>query len=354
MTVEKTAFGQTKSGKTAELYTITNKQKMNIAISSFGGAIQKIGIPTARGEVDVVLGYDDVTGYENQTTYIGSILGRVANRIGEGKFTLNGREYNLYKNNGNNHLHGGKVGFDKKIWSVLVEDDDKIKLSYVSPDGEEGYPGELTVSVTYRLVECNTLIVEYKARTTKDTLCNLSNHSYFNLAGYASGSVGKQLVQLFADSYTVFDKESVPHGKIAAVSGTALDLRKPTIIDKGWDADFTPIKNAGGYDQNFVVPEYNGNLKKIAKAYSEKTGISMTVSTTMPGFQFYTANFLDATMTGKNNVPLAKRTGFCLESQYFPNAINVPSFITPILRKGNVYEATTAYHFDVNGCNINK
>ena len=347
MAIEKCSFGRTTDGRAAELYTMKNKNGMEVSISTFGGAVQKILIPTKKGNIDVVLGYDDVSGYEKQDTYIGSLIGRVGNRIAKGRFILNGKEYKLYINNGNNHLHGGKVGFDKKIWTTQAENDNEIKLSYISQDGEEGYPGELSVCVSYKLVGCNTLIIDYRAHTTKDTLCNLTNHSYFNLSGYASGNVGEQTVQLFAKEYTSADRESIPHGEILPVKGTPLDLREAKPMKAGWDADFETIKDAGGYDHNFVVPEYNGNLKKIAKAHSDKTGISMTVFTTLPGFQFYTGNYLDPKVKGKNNTPLERRSGYCFESQYFPNAINVSSFVTPILRAGNVYRATTAYHFDV-------
>ena len=346
MGIEKCSFGKTSAGQAAELYTISNKNGMKISASSFGGAIQKIVIPAKDKTVDVVLGYDDAAGYEKQDTYIGSLIGRVGNRIEKGHFILNGREYNLYLN-GHNHLHGGKVGFDKKIWNIQPLSDNELKLSYVSPDGEEGYPGELTVCVKYKLTDCNTIILEYTARTTKDTLCNLTNHSYFNLSGYDGGNIGDQTVQLFVDEYTAADKDSIPHGEISSVKGTPFDLHEAKPMKDGWDADFQTIQDAGGYDHNFVVPEYNGNMKKIAKAHSNKTGISMTVYTTLPGFQFYTGNYLDPKVKGKNGVPMERRSGYCFESQYFPNAINVPSFLTPILRAGNIYKATTAYHFDV-------
>lgn len=347
MTVTKSSFGRTSDGEAADLYTLTNKNKMSVSISSFGGAIQKILIPTAQKDVDVVLGYDDVSGYEKRIAYIGSIIGRVGNRIEKGRFTLNGKEYNLYLNNNGNHLHGGKVGFNKKMWEVKEVSNSEIQLSYTSPDGEEGYPGELAVFVNYRLVPCNTLMVTYRAYTTKDTLCNLTNHSYFNLSGYDSGEVGDQTVQLFADAYTATDEKLIPHGEIIKVDGTPMDLRKPKAIKDGWDSDYEAIKVAGGYDHNFVVPEYNGNTKVIAKAHSNKTNITMTVMSNLPGFQFYTGNSLKAEMHGKNDVPLARRTGYCFETQYFPNAVNVPSFITPILRAGNIYKAGVSYHFDV-------
>ncbi|WP_196604070.1 aldose epimerase family protein [Pectinatus haikarae] len=346
MTIEKCSFGQTSDGKAAELYTITNKNGMQVAVSTFGGAVQKILVPTENGKIDVVLGYDNVSGYEGQDTYIGSLIGRVGNRIEKGRFILEGKEYNLYLNNGKNHLHGGKVGFDKKIWTVESADNNKIRLSYVSADKEEGYPGELSIYVSYKLTECNTLILDYKAHTTKDTLCNPTNHSYFNLSGYDSGNVGEQTVQLFADEYTAADKDSIPHGEILPVKGTPFDLHEARPIKNGWDADFETIREAGGYDHNFVVPEYNGNLKKIARTHSNKTNISMTVYTTLPGFQFYTGNYLDLAVKGKKNTPMEKRSGYCFESQYFPNAVNIPSFVTPVLRAGNIYKSTTAYHFD--------
>ncbi|WP_196593654.1 aldose epimerase family protein [Pectinatus sottacetonis] len=346
MGVEKNFFGKIADGRSVVLYTITNKNGMKVSVSSFGGAIQKIVVP-AKKPIDVVLGYDTAAEYENQDTYIGSLIGRMGNRIEKGKFTLNGINYNLFTNNGENHLHGGKIGFDKKIWDAAIISDNEIKLSYTSLDGEEGYPGELKVSVSYKLVECNTLLLEYQARTTKDTLCNLTNHSYFNLSGYDSGNAGDQLVQLFVDEYTATDKNSIPHGEILSVKGTPFDLQTAKPIKNGWDAEFQTIQEAGGYDHNFIVPEFNGNMKKIARAHSNETGISMTVFTTLPGFQFYTGNYLNPKVKGKDGVPLERRSGYCFESQYFPNAVNVPSFITPILRKGNIYKASTAYHFTV-------
>lgn len=346
MSIEKSSFGTTSEGKAVELYTISNKNGMKAAISTFGGAVQKIIIPAKNGEVDVVLGYDDATGYEQQDTYIGSLIGRVGNRIEKGHFSLNGKEYDLYINNGKNHLHGGKTGFDKKLWQAKTIHDNEVQLSYISPDGEENYPGELSVTVSYKLTDCNTLVLEYYARTTKDTLCNLTNHSYFNLAGYASGNVGEQTVQLLVDEYTAADSESIPHGEILSVKGTPFDLRVAKPMQAGWDDKFATIQEAGGYDHNLVVPEYNGNVKKVAVAHSDKTAISMSVFTDLPGFQFYSGNYLDPKVKGKNNVPMARRSGYCFESQYFPNAVNIPAFVSPILRKDNVYKTTTAYHFD--------
>lgn len=345
MSVKESFFGRISTGKNINLYTITNKNGMTVSISSFGGAITNIIIPTAAKPVDIVLGYDNAQAYERQDTYIGSLIGRVCNRIEKGHFVLNNQTYDLYTN-GHNHLHGGKIGFDKKIWSVEIMKDNAIKLSYISPDGEEGYPGQLSVNVIYRLLDCNTLTLDYTAWSNKDTLCNLTNHSYFNLSGYDSGNVGDQTVQLFVDEYTEVNELSIPTGKILPVKKTPFDLHDPSAIKNGWDADFPTIQAAGGYDHNFVVPEYNGNNKKIACAHSDKTNITMTAFTTLPGFQFYTGNYLDPKVKGKNNIPLQRRSGYCFESQYFPNAVNIPSFITPILRAGNIYKASTAYHFD--------
>lgn len=346
MGITEKLFGQTKAGEDVILYTIGNRHGMRVAVATLGGAIQSILFPAKdRTLIDVVLGYDDVAGYEAQDTYIGCLIGRFGNRIAKGRFRINGREYRLYCNNGNNHLHGGRQGFDKKLWQAAVTGENELILTYLSAAGEEGYPGELSVCVRYSLTEENTLRLDYQAQTTQDTLCNLTHHSYFNLAGCNSGDIGEQKIELLADHYTAVDVEAIPHGAIMPVANTPLDFRVAKQFKTGWDDDFATIKDVGGYDHNFVIPEYNGALKKFAKAYSAQTGIRLTAATTLPGFQLYSGNFLNGQCLGKNNVPIIKRSGFCLESQYFPNAINVPSFIQPILRAGDVYQSTTTYQF---------
>jgi aldose 1-epimerase len=345
--VSKQAFGTTEQGATVSLYTLTNKNKMKIMISSFGGTLVSVEVPDKNGTpIDVVLGYDDLASYEKQDKYIGALIGRCSNRIAKGQFHLNAKDYQLYCNNGNNHLHGGKIGFDKKVWDAQVSDN-QLKLTYISQAGEEGYPGMLTTHVTYTLSEDNTILIEYKAMSDTDTICNLTNHTYFNLSGYNSGTILDQQIQLFADYYTVADQESLPTGEIAPVKNTPLDLRQATRIGDHIDDDFAQLQFAGGFDHNWVINDYDGTLKKAAWAYAKDTGITLTASTTLPGIQFYSGNYLDGAPAGKKGSTIAKRYGFCLESQYFPNALKNPNFLQPILKVGEIYHEVTTYQFGI-------
>ncbi len=346
--VSKQTFGTTKDGSQIELYTLTNKNNMQVIISTFGGTIVSMKVPDKDGKfIDVVLGYDKLESYESQDKYIGALIGRHGNRIKKGHFTLNGKEYQLYCNDGNNHLHGGKIGFDKKVWSAK-ETDQGLALTYISANGEEGYPGTLTVEVLYSLTSDNTLYINYKAICDKDTVCNLTNHTYFNLAGYDSGTILNQKIQIFSNYYTDADKESLPTGKIVSVVGTPLDLRQPTIIGNHIDDSFEQLQFAGGYDHNWVINDYDGTLKKAAFASDDSTGITLTTSTTLPGIQFYSGNYLDGAPEGKNHSHIYKRCGFCLESQYFPNALEHPNFEQPIIKKDKLWHALTTYQFGLN------
>jgi len=346
--ISKQTFGTTKDGYQIDLYTLTNKNSMQVMISTFGGTIVSIKTPDKNGNlIDVVLGYDKLESYEEQDKYIGALIGRHGNRIQKGHFILNGKEYQLYCNDGNNHLHGGKIGFDKKVWSAK-ETDQGLSLTYVSVNGEEGYPGTLTVEVLYSLMYDNTLSIDYKATCDEDTVCNLTNHAYFNLAGYDSGTILDQKIQMFANYYTDANKESLPTGKIVSVAGTPLDLRQPTRIGDHIDDSFEQLQFAGGYDHNWVINDYDGTLKKAAFAFDEGTGITLTASTNLPGMQFYSGNYLDGAPEGKNSSHIYKRCGFCLESQYFPNALEHANFEQPILKKGETWHALTTYQFGVN------
>lgn len=346
--VSKQTFGTTKDGSQIDLYTLTNKNNMQVMISTFGGTILSIKVPDKNGRfIDVVLGYDKLENYELQDKYIGALIGRHGNRIKKGHFSLNGKEYQLYCNDGNNHLHGGKIGFDKKVWSAK-ETDQGLAFTYISANGEEGYPGTLTVEVLYSLTNDNTLSIDYKAICDEDTVCNLTNHTYFNLAGYDSGTILNQKIQIFANYYTDADKESLPTGKIISVEGTPLDLREPTIIGDHIDDSFEQLQFAGGYDHNWVINDYDGTLRKAAFAYDDNTGITLTASTTLPGLQFYSGNYLDGAPEGKNHSRIFKRCGFCLESQYFPNALEHPNFEQPIIKKGEHWHALTTYQFGIH------
>lgn len=347
MKISKTDFGITKDSSKIDIYTLTNQNKMQVSITTFGGTIVSIKVPDKTNQlVDVVLGYDNIKNYECQNKYIGALIGRHGNRIKKGQFTLNGKTHQLYCNDGQNHLHGGKIGFDKKIWSANITPAG-LDVMYISPNGEENYPGTLTVHVLYSLSDDNTLSIAYTATADEDTVCNLTNHTYFNLAGYDSGNILKQKIQLFSDSYTVADKESLPTGNIASVVETPLDLRQPTAIGDHIDDPFQQIQFAGGYDHNWVINDYDGTLKKAAFAYDDTTGITLTASTTLPGIQFYSGNYLDGAPEGKNHALIAKRYGFCLESQYFPNALENPNFQQPIAKKNEPWQALTTYQFGI-------
>lgn len=341
--VTKSLFGKTSKDEIVSLYTITNNNSVSVGIIDFGGTIVFLKTPDKNKNLtDIVLGYDNIESYEFQDKYLGALIGRHGNRIKEGKFKLNGTEYPLYCNDGKNHLHGGKIGFDKKMWTAEICSD-KLCLSYLSPDKEEGYPGNLKVNVTYSLTDDNVLTIDYKATTDADTVCNLTNHTYFNLAGHNSGTILNQKIQLFADYYTSADKELLPNGVISPVKGTPLDLTSLTTIGNNIDDSSDDIQSAGGYDHNWVINDYDGTMKTAAYACDETTGITLTASTNLPGIQFYTGNFLDGAPTGKGNTPIFKRCGFCLETQHFPNSMANDNFEKPILKKGDTYHKTTTY-----------
>jgi len=345
MKIIKKPFGTTSDGQAVELYTLTNSSGITAEISTFGGAVVSLKVPDRAGNfVDVVLGYDTLKSYEDDGVFLGALIGRHGNRIAKGRFDLNGKTYELYCNDGNNHLHGGRRGFDKKVWQPK-ETEKGLELTYVSPDGEEGYPGNLTVTVCYSLTDDGRLVLDYTATTDQDTVCNLTNHSYFNLAGQDSGPITGQYMQIFADEYTWADKEALPTGEIRPVEGTPLDLRKPVRIGDHIDDDFDQLQFAGGYDHNWVVNGQKENPTKVAYSFDKGTGIAMTTWSTLPGMQFYSGNFLDGKQAGKGGAPNQKRWGYCLETQFFPNALVNPNFEQPILKKGEKFHHITAYQF---------
>lgn len=345
-TITKRPFGITSKGERATLYTMVNEKGASVSVTDFGGSIVSILIPDKNGNVtDVVLGYDDVTGYEQQDTFFGALIGRCGNRIEKGRFTLNGKTYQLNLNDGNNHLHGGNVGYDKRFWKV-EEKDGSLVLTLHSPDGEENYPGNLDITVTYSFSDENELTIHYEAVTDQDTVCNLTNHSYFNLNGHASGSILDQKVRILADQYTLGNDECVPNGKIADVEGTVFDFREFRRIGDDIDAETEQIQFAGGYDHNWVLTDSSKELTLCAQAYSEKSGIALDTKTTLPGMQFYAGNFITAkNPVGKDGAHYDKRHGFCLETQVFPNATTHAHFPSPYLKAGESYNTTTQYCF---------
>lgn len=339
-----TSFGTTASGEAVEQVTLRSGA-FSCGILTYGGALRFLTVPDKQGRpVDVVLGFDTMEDYQKQDKYMGALVGRHANRIGGSTFTLDGKTYSLAANDGPNHLHGGGVGFDKQLWKLESVSDNQAVLSLVSPDMQEGYPGRLSVRVTYTL-EGGALTIRYIAQTDRKTVCNLTNHSYFNLAGHASGPVLDQEIQLFAQKFTPADNESLPTGVLTPVAGTPMDLRKLTPIGAHIDDGFDQLRWAGGYDHNWAVDGETGVLRPAARAVCRKTGISMDVETTLPGIQFYSANYLDGCPAGKDGAPYAKRWAFCLETQFFPNATNCPAFAQPVLAPGETFDHTTVYRF---------
>lgn len=342
MSIKKQAFAKTKDGKSVDLYTLTNANGLKAEIITYGGIVTSLQVPDRNGKLaDVVLGCDSPDEYAKSSTYFGALIGRFGNRIAKGKFTLDGVEYKLATNNGPNHLHGGVKGFDKVVWNakpVQTKEGPALKLTYLSRDGEEGYPGNLSCTVVYTLTNNNELKISYEAETDKDTVVNLTHHSYFNLAGYNSGDVLGHELQIFADRFTPVDKTLIPTGEIKAVKGTPWDFTKPTAIG-------SRIKDVeGGYDHNYVLNSSNGSLALAASVYDQKTGRVMEVFTTEPGVQFYTGNFLDGSVKGKGAV-YNKHAGFCLEAQHFPDSPNRPNFPSVVLKPGEKYTQLTVYKF---------
>lgn len=323
---------------------ILKNDYLEVEISEFGASIISIKTPDRNGKiVDVVLGYDDIEKYKRQTKYIGATVGRCCNRIKNGLIEIDGTQYQLNCNDGKNHLHGGNIGFDKKIWnSKAIENG--VELNYISKDGEENYPGQLDVTVTYILKD-NSLIINHKATTNKTTLCSLTNHTYFNLNGYSN--ILQNQVQILADYFTENNQESIPTGEIIPVENTPMDFRNPQYIEKDINNKYYQIQYAKGFDNNWVLNNYNGEIRKVAKAYSELSGIELEVSTDLPGLQFYSGNFLDGAENGKNNIPIKNHSGFCLECQYFPDALNHKNFPQPVLKSGEVYNKTIEYKFNI-------
>ena len=347
VTVTSAPFGTTRDGKAVERWILSNGS-MEVSILTYGATVQTICVPGRDGVVrDVVLGYDTLEEYESNTCYFGAAVGRVANRIGGGQFTLNGETYTLVQNNGPNCLHGGTVGFDKKIWDAEIAYHG-VKMTYTSPDGEEGFPGELKVTITYALEEDNSLSIHYEAISDKDTLCNLTNHSYFNLNGHGEGDVLSQELLIEADHFTPLSETFVPDGQILAVEGSAFDFTQYEPIGKRINSKHGQVVLAGGYDHNFVIRGYEaGKLNRAAIALCLDSGIRMETLTTKPGVQLYTPNYEVGGMTGKAGKPYEGRCAFCLETQYFPNGMAYGHFVKPVLKAGETYDHTTIYRFSV-------
>ena len=351
--VNQAPFGVTPDGQQVSIYTITNDNGVEARVIDLGGIIVSLKVPDRNGDLDdVVLGFDSLEGYVEEHPYFGAIIGRYGNRIANGQFTIDGETYQLPVNNGPNSLHGGIRGFDKVVWDAEPFENERgrgLILSYTSADGEEGYPGNLQTRVTYTLTNDDELIFDYHAVTDKATPVNLTQHSYFNLAGDGSGDILDHQVMLNASRMTAVDNTLIPTGELRPVEGTPFDFREPTAIGERINADDEQLRFAGGYDHNFVIDGDEGDsLVLAARVHEPTSGRTLEVLTTEPGVQFYTGNFLDGSLTGKNGAVYEARTGFCLETQHFPDSPNQPSFPNTILRPGEEYRSTTVFRFGVD------
>lgn len=342
-------FGHTKDGRAVEIVTLDNGI-LSCEVITFGAALRSLHVPDRFGiKRDIVLGYDTLEEYETRPAYLGAVVGRVANRIANGQFTMNGQTYTLAVNDPPNHLHGGSVGFSHRVWSVVEHTSTLVTMALTSPDGEEGYPGTLQVRVTYAL-EGSALSMRYQATTDKETLCNLTGHAYFNLDGHNSGSVTEQLLRICAENYTPSDATNIPTGEIVPVAGTPMDFQTAMPIGARIHEPFVQLIQANGYDHNYAIDGETGSTRKAAQAYSLTSGILMDVETTLPGLHLYTANFLDKGLKGKNGAVYGPRHAFCLETQFFPDAVNQPAFPPVILQPNCTYDHKTVFSFNcVNG-----
>lgn len=343
-------FGKTQNNEDVYIYTLQNNNGVSISISEFGGAIVKLFVPDRNGNIsDIVCGFDNLSSYELSDGYQGAIIGRFGNRIGQAKFSLDGVTYDLYKNNGNNHLHGGKVGFSHKVWSSeIIEKVDSIslKLTLFSPDGEENYPGNLSVTVIYTLDNENALTIEYSATTDKKTILNLTNHTYFNLSGYDSGKIFDHKVTILADRFLPTDDELIPTGEIVSVENTPFDFRKEKSIGQDFFSDDLNLKNAGGYDHCLIFEKcLSPDTPKIT-VKDEISGREMLLYTDMPAVHFYTGNFMkNKEHPFKNNYEQVEQNAFCLETEKMPDSINHKNFTDCTLSKGEVYKTYTKFKF---------
>lgn len=347
--MNKRVFGTTASGEEVDLYVLTNNHGVEAVISTFGGALVSLKLPDRNGRLeDVVLGYDTLDGYVNDTAYFGGIIGRYANRIAHGKFKLDGSTYTLLRNNGENSLHGGSRGFNKVLWQakdVSTGELQALQLKYVSRNGEEGYPGTLSVQVVYSLTESNELRIDYSATTDKETVVNLTHHSYFNLAGPVNRDILQHEVTLFADRFTPVDASLIPTGELRSVQGTPFGFRHSTAIGARIGQDDAQLQFGKGYDHNWVFNGAPGLLSEAARVHEPKSRRILEIWTTEPGLQFYSGNFLNRSIRGKSGKVYGYRSGFCLEPQHYPDSPNQPSFPSTVLKPGDHYQSTTLFRF---------
>lgn len=331
------------------IFTLKNSKGAEARITNYGAIIQSLNMPDRDGKYeDIVLGFDSIDQYIRRNPFFGAIVGRYGNRIKKGSFVLDGKPYQLTINDGKNSLHGGTEGFDKKFWNVEEIKSNlgsALKLTLTSPDGDQGYPGNLTLTVIYTLTNNNELRIDYHAATDKTTILNPTHHSYFNLTGNPDNSILNNLLMINADEFIPVDGESIPTGELKSVANTPMDFRKPAKIGLRINEDNEQLKNGKGYDHNFVLNDYTGKVRFVASVYDPYSGRFMEVLTDQPGLQFYSGNFLDGTLTGKGGIVYKHRCGLCLEAQHFPDAPNKKNFPPVILKPGEVYNQTTIYKF---------
>lgn len=344
MSVQAKQFGTTKNGEEVTLYTLENKNGMKAEFIDYGAIIVSLFVPDQDGKLDdVVLGFDDVAGYEANGCFFGALIGRHGNRIGGAAFELNGVTYELEKNDGENNLHGGTPGYHKVMYQVETSDD-SVTFFRTSPDMEQGYPGNLDLRVTYTLTDDNELKITYTAKSDQDTLCNMTNHSYFNLKGHDGGEITDHNVWIKANGFTETSDDLIPNGNIVDVTGTPMDFRTKKAIGDDIGADYRPLVIAGGYDHNYALDKKPGEVEKVAELSEDRSGRTMEVYTDLPGMQLYTGNFIEKE-NGKGGTVYTKRNGVCFETQFFPNSIHVPSFDSCVLKAGETFTSTTIYRF---------
>lgn len=343
-----TDFESTLNGKSTALFTLHNKNNMEVCITNYGARIVSVMVPDKAGKMtDVVLGYDNIADYIASPGNYGALIGRYGNRIANGRFTLDDITYELPKNNNGNSLHGGPEGFHTHIWTARQVNSQTLDLTYLSADGEAGFPGNLDIKVTYTLTEDNAIAIRYEATTDKPTVVNLTNHSYFNLSGIPGSQILNHQILINADTYTPLNEQQIPTGKIASVEGTPMDLRRPTVIGSSIDKPFDQLITGNGYDQNWILNTKGDNNTLAAKAYSPDSGIALEVYTNEPGIQFYTGNFIKGTDVGKHGTLYPKRGALCLETQHYPDSPNQPGFPSTVLCPGEKYISECIYKFKV-------
>lgn len=349
MGIKVSEFGKTSKGTETHLYTVVNGNGMAMELSDYGATLVALVVPDAKGRMDdVLLGYDHVQDYEQGTCYFGACIGRNGNRIKDAQAVINGAVCQMDKNEGENSLHSGKDGYNGIIWEAeLHADENSVRFHHIGADGEQGLPGTFDVSVTYTLTEDNEVKIHYEGISDKDTIANMTNHGYYNLAGHASGNVENHVLWIDAPAFTPVGEGMIPTGEILSVAGTPMDFREAKKIGRDIEADYEQLKIAGGYDHNYVLAENDGSVRKVAEVSEETSGRRMEIFTDAIGVQFYAGNFVESSPIGKDGVVYGKRAGFCMETQYFPDAVHHAAFPSCVLKAGEKYDTTTIYRFSV-------